>query len=33
MKSQEGKVGYALLWILGVPLPVLFLVYLLRGCN
>lgn len=33
MKKQEGKVGYALLWILGVPLPVLFLIYLLRGCN
>lgn len=33
MKSQEGKVGYALLWLLGVPLPLLFLVFLLRGCN
>jgi hypothetical protein len=33
LKAQEGKVGYALLWILGVPLPVLFLIYLLRGCN
>ncbi|HKY92924.1 MAG TPA: hypothetical protein VJM11_17865 [Nevskiaceae bacterium] len=32
-KVQEGKVGYALLWLLGVPLPVLFLIYLLRGCN
>jgi hypothetical protein len=25
--------GYILLWLLGVPLPVLFLVYLLRGCT
>jgi hypothetical protein len=30
---QTGKMGYILLWLLGVPLPVLFLVYLLRGCT
>ena len=28
---QEGRIGYALLWLLGVPLPVLLIVYLLRG--
>lgn len=33
MKKQEGKVGYAVAWLLGVPLPILFLVFLLRGCN
>jgi hypothetical protein len=32
-KAQEGKIGYAVAWLIGVPLPVLFLVYLLRGCN
>jgi hypothetical protein len=30
---QEGRVGYILLWLLGVPIPVLFLIYLLRGCT
>ena len=30
---QAGKVGYALLWLLGVPIPVLVLIYLLRGCH
>lgn len=30
---QEGKMGYFLLWALGVPIPVLFLIYLLKGCN
>lgn len=30
---RDGKAGYALLWLLGVPLPVLALVYFLRGCN
>jgi hypothetical protein len=28
---QQGKVGYALLWLLGVPLPILLIVYLVRG--
>ncbi len=30
---QEGKAGYILLWLLGVPIPLLFLIYLLRGCT
>jgi len=29
--SESGKIGYALLWLLGVPLPILLLVYLFRG--
>ena len=29
----EGKAGYILLWLLGVPIPILFLIYLLRGCT
>jgi hypothetical protein len=32
-KAQEGRVGYILLWLLGVPIPILFLIYLLRGCT
>jgi hypothetical protein len=32
-RLQEGKIGYILLWALGVPIPVLFLIYLLRGCT
>lgn len=31
--KQEGKLGYILLWALGVPIPILFVIYLLRGCN
>lgn len=31
--GQEGKAGYILLWLLGVPIPILFLIFLLRGCN
>ena len=32
-RMQEGKVGYIILWALGVPIPLLFLVFLLRGCD
>jgi hypothetical protein len=32
-RQQEGKMGYILLWALGVPIPVLFVVFLLRGCT
>ena len=32
-QKQQGKLGYILLWALGVPIPVLVLIYLLRGCT
>ena len=27
--EQSGKVGWALLWLLGIPLPVLLIAYLI----
>lgn len=33
VKNEEGAIGYIFLWLLGVPTSVLFLVFLLRGCN
>jgi len=30
--NQKGGIGYVLLWLLGVPIPVLVLFALLRGC-
>ncbi|WP_174236081.1 hypothetical protein [Rhodanobacter sp. L36] len=30
--KQRGGIGYVLLWFLGVPIPVLILIALLRGC-
>ena len=32
-QRQEGKMGYILLWLLGIPIPVLFVIFLLRGCT
>ncbi|HEV2040982.1 MAG TPA: hypothetical protein VGT81_13225 [Casimicrobiaceae bacterium] len=31
--KQRGGMGYVLLWLLGVPIPILILISLLRGCN
>jgi hypothetical protein len=33
LKRQEGKAGWILLWLLGVPIPVLLVLFLLRGCT
>lgn len=32
-RLQAGKIGWALLWLLGIPLPILFIFFLLRGCT
>ncbi len=32
-KQEKGAVGYIILWAMGVPVSVLFLFFLLRGCT
>ena len=31
--DEEGGTGYILMWLLGVPIPVLLLIFLLHACN
>ncbi len=31
LDTQAGKIGWALLWLLGVPLPILIIAYLIWG--
>jgi hypothetical protein len=31
--QEKGAIGYILLWLLGVPASVLFVIFLLRGCT
>jgi len=31
--KQEGKIGWILLWLLGIPIPILVILFLLRGCT
>jgi hypothetical protein len=33
LNNQDGKIGWILLWALGIPIPVLVVLYLLRGCT
>jgi hypothetical protein len=30
--KEKGGIGYVLLWLMGVPIPLLILFALLRGC-
>ena len=30
---EQGKVGWILLWLLGIPIPVLLVLFLVRGCT
>jgi hypothetical protein len=31
--EERGAIGYILLWLMGVPASLLFLIFLVRGCN
>ena len=32
-KAQAGKIGYILAWLVGIPIPILIVIFLLRGCT
>jgi hypothetical protein len=32
-KQEAGKVGWLVLWLLGIPIPILLILFLLRGCT
>ena len=33
LDRQTGKLGWIFLWAIGVPIPILFILFLLRGCT
>ena len=33
LSQEDGAIGYIILWILGVPASLLFLIFLMRGCT
>ena len=33
VENEQGAVGYMLAWLMGIPASVLFVIFLLRGCN
>ena len=32
-QNEKGKIGYIILWLMGVPVSILILIFLLRGCT
>ncbi len=33
LNDQSGKIGWILLWALGIPIPVLLFFFVIRGCT
>jgi hypothetical protein len=33
LKNQNGAIGWILLWAIGIPIPILVLLFLVRGCT
>lgn len=31
--KESGAIGYILAWVIGIPIPILLLIFLLRGCS
>jgi hypothetical protein len=31
--NEDGKIGWILLWAIGIPVPILVVLFLLRGCT
>ena len=32
-RREGGRIGWILLWLVGVPIPILLVLYFLRGCT
>lgn len=32
-RRQQGRWGYIVAWLVGVPVPILIVIYLLRSCT
>jgi fatty acid desaturase len=33
LRNETGAIGWVLLWLLGIPIPILVVLFLLRGCT
>jgi hypothetical protein len=32
-QNEKGAIGWAFLWLIGIPIPILVLLFLFRGCT
>jgi hypothetical protein len=30
---ESGKIGWVLMWLVGIPVPILLILFLMRGCT
>jgi hypothetical protein len=33
LKDEKGALGWGLLWLIGIPVPILIILFLVRGCT
>lgn len=33
LNNEQGRIGWILLWVLGIPIPILVVLFALRGCT
>jgi hypothetical protein len=33
LRNQKGAIGWVLLWLIGIPVPILIILFLVRGCT
>jgi hypothetical protein len=33
LKDQKSAIGWILLWAIGIPIPILLLLFMVRGCT
>ena len=33
IREENGQVGWIVLWLIGIPIPVLLALFVLRGCT
>ncbi|MGZ3768046.1 MAG: hypothetical protein ACXVCP_05380 [Bdellovibrio sp.] len=31
--NENGRIGWILLWLIGIPIPILLVLYFIRGCT
>ena len=33
IRNENGAMGWGILWLIGVPIPVLLVLFMVRGCT
>ena len=33
IENEKGAIGWALLWAIGIPIPILLMLFMVRGCT